>query len=351
MSELLEKTLITEPSYRRKQIYAAWFDKKTKGYGEITTLPVSLKEKLRDLPWLTVKSTNWQESVSDSTIKVLLELADGNTIESVLMGRINKKIGHEDESRNTICISTQVGCGMGCVFCATGIMGFKRNLTTQEIVDQYRFWQNYLTEKNQGEIDNVVLMGQGEPLMNYDNVKAALNILLAYTNLGPRQITLSTVGVKAGMEKMLTDPDFPPVRFAFSLHSAIEETRKKMIPSHPPEFFSWLPNWADEFHKKFPGRSHFIGIEYTLVQRENDDTKHLKALIKLASQLGRVRINLIPCNTANPELSGTEKTVLEEWQKKLMESGFTCTIRRSQGQDIAAACGQLANKNIKNQKN
>jgi len=347
MSELLEKILLTEPAYRRKQIYAAWFDKKTKNYNEISTLPIGLKEKLRDIPWLTVKPTNQQESKAERTVKVLLELEDGNTIESVLMGRINKKIDRKDESRNTICISTQVGCGMNCVFCATGIMGFKRNLTTQEIVDQYRFWQNYLNEEKQGEIDNVVLMGQGEPLLNYDNVKNALNILLAHTSLGPRQITLSTVGVKTGMEKILIDKNFPPVRFALSLHSAIDATRKKMIPSHPSDFFTWLPNWANNFHKKFPGRSHFIGIEYTLIRGQNDDNKHLKALIKLASQLGRVRINLIPCNSANPKFDGTEKIILENWQKSLMANGFTCTIRRSQGQDIAAACGQLANKRAK----
>lgn len=345
MNEALEKIITDEPTYRRKQIYAAWFDEKIKNYNDITTLPKGLKDKLKNIPWLTVKSTLWQESKDDQTIKILLELEDGNAIESVLMGRINKKEKREQDSRYTICVSTQVGCAMGCVFCATGKMGFKRSLTYREIIDQYRFWQNYLIEKKLGKIDNIVLMGQGEPLLNYNNVKEALNTILAYTELGPRQITLSTVGVKAGMEKILTDEEFPGVRFALSLHSAINETRSKMIPSHSPDFLNWLPTWAKNFHKKFPGRSHFIGLEYTLVANKNDDAKHLKALIKLASNLGKVRINLIPCNPANPELSGTEKNILESWQKKLMDSGFTCTIRRSQGQDIAAACGQLANKN------
>jgi len=341
----LEKILKNEPAYRRKQIYAAWFDEKIKKYNDITTLPKNLKDELKNIPWLVVKPNLWQESKSDETVKVLLELKDGNVIESVLMGRINKKEGRGQESRYTICASTQVGCAMGCVFCATGQMGFKRNLTPREIIDQYRFWQNYLIEKKLGKIDNMVLMGQGEPLLNYNNVKEALNMLLTYTELGPRQITLSTVGVKTGMEKILTDNEFPGVRFALSLHSAIDETRSKMIPSHSPDFLKWLPTWAKNFHKKFPGRSHFIGLEYTLVANKNDDNKHLRALIKLASNLGKVRINLIPCNPANPELLATEKNILEEWQKKLMESGFTCTIRRSQGQDIAAACGQLANKN------
>ena len=136
MNEPLENILLAEPNYRRKQICAAWFDKKTKGYNEISTLPTNLKEKLKETSWLTVEPTDWQKSKTDNTVKVLLELEDGNTIESVLMGRINKRQSREAEARNTICVSTQVGCPMGCVFCATGMMGFKRNLTAREIVDQ-----------------------------------------------------------------------------------------------------------------------------------------------------------------------------------------------------------------------
>ncbi|MDO8509839.1 MAG: 23S rRNA (adenine(2503)-C(2))-methyltransferase RlmN, partial [bacterium] len=187
-------------------------------------------------------------------------------------------------------------------------------------------------------------MGQGEPLLNYDAVKDALITILEHTEIGPRQITLSTVGVPSAMTRMLDDPDFPSVRFALSLHNAIEDDRKKLIPSHQPKFFEFLIDWAEKFHKKYPGRTHFIGLEYTVVKGENDSEKHLKALIKFASKLGKVRINLIPCNEAGKTTTTSEIEVIEAWQQRLMECGFTCTIRHSQGQDIAAACGQLANK-------
>jgi 23S rRNA (adenine2503-C2)-methyltransferase len=224
-------------------------------------------------------------------------------------------------------------------------------------------------------ISNIVLMGQGEPLLNYENVKQALNIILKYGGFGPRQITLSTVGVPAMMEKMVTDPDWPPVRFALSLHNPLEEERKKLIPSHQTDFLKFLIDWSKKYHARFSARTQFVGLEYTMVPGENDSERHLKALIKLASKLGKVRINLIPLNTTvscHPRESGDpdseqldsrllptlptgrqagqaglhgNDSVIDRWHERLMECGFTATIRHSQGQDIAAACGQLALKN------
>ncbi len=343
----LNTLLASEPKFRRKQILDAWFDPKLNDFSSISTLPLALREKLKNEPWLSVTMKTMQESKVDYTVKALLQLNDGYYIESVLMGRVNKKEDKKTEFRYTICVSTQVGCAMGCTFCGTGTMGFKRNLASQEIVDQYRYWQKFLYAKDNTitkPIDNIVLMGQGEPLLNYDAVKDALNTILAHTEIGPRQITLSTVGVPSAMERMLNDEEFPAVRFALSLHNAIEDDRKKLIPSHQPHFFEFLIGWSAKFHEKYPGRTHFIGIEYTVVKNENDSEKHLKALIKLASKLGKVRINLIPCNEAGKKTTTSEIAVIEAWQQRLMECGFTCTIRRSQGQDIAAACGQLANK-------
>lgn len=343
----LETILSTEPLYRRKQIYSAWFDTKIRSYADITTLSKDLRAKLVGENYLSVKETGIAEDKEDNTYKTLLRLADGSTIETVLMGRINKKIGAEDESmRYTICVSSQVGCPMRCMFCATGQMGLKRDLSAQEIVDQFRFWNYFLADHDKnGKIDNMVLMGQGEPMLNYDNVKTALNLILNNTEIGPRQITVSTVGVKAGMEKMITDPEWPAVRFALSLHSALPETRSKLIPSHSPDFFEWLPIWAKKYHVKFTARTQFIGLEYIFLNGINDDAKHLKAFGKLASKLGRVRINLIPYNSTDPNLTGSPMETIEHWLKELMKKGLTVTIRRSQGQRIAAACGQLANKN------
>jgi len=335
-----------QPKYRRDQILTAWFDVHAKGYGDITTLPKDLREKLSSVPWMYAELFALQESQEDQTKKALLRLADGALVETVLMGRVDKKFEAAHELRYTICISTQVGCPMGCVFCATGKMGFGRNLSWQEIVDEIRFWRMYLDENvgESGRISNIVLMGQGEPLLNYDNVKTALNIILKYTDIGPRQITLSTVGVPKTMEKMVADPEWPPVRFALSLHNAIEEERKKLIPSHQKDFLKWLVGWSKTYHERFNSRTQFIGIEYTIVPGENDSDKHLKALIKLASKLGKVRINLIPLNMAALKTTAPDKEIMDRWHHALMDVGFTSTIRRSQGQDIAAACGQLASQ-------
>ena len=341
----LENIITSEPRYRLKQIFQSWFDPKITDYQEITTLPIALRKKLKEVPFSTVTPTVLTSGKKDETEKILLQLSDGLCIETVLMGRENKKINKKEEYRYTVCLSTQAGCPMKCSFCATGKLGFKRNLTTYEIIDQLRYWIYHLNKKNKGVIDNIVLMGQGEPLANYEAVKNAINIILENTTIGPRQITISTVGVKNGMEKMLADKDFPPIRFALSLHSAINQTRHELIPAHTDDFFVWLIDWAKKYHQKFSSRTHFIGLEYTMIKNRNDDAAHLKALIKLASQLGKIRINLIPYNSTLPDWQGTEIEKIKQWRDALIEKGFVATIRHSQGQDILAACGQLANKN------
>jgi 23S rRNA (adenine2503-C2)-methyltransferase len=370
----------SQPTYRLKQIQKAWFDCDINSYNEITTLPKDLREQMQNIPWLTVKEKFMQKSQVDDTRKALLELKDGNTIETVLMGREDKKQNSDTQKRFTICISTQIGCPMKCSFCATGQMGFTRNLTTEEIIDQYRFWQRFLSitpcsssvipaqagihshtetdldsclrRNDKPNISNIVLMGQGEPFLNYDNVKNALNIILNNTEIGPRKITISTVGVKAGLEKMLDDKDFPPVRFALSLHGASEKIRAKIIPSHQTGFLDFLIDWSKKYHQTFPSRTHFIGLEYTLLKEINDSLADLKALQKLASKLGRVRINLIPfncptvvCHSERSEkiMSSSPSSTAEYWRDALIKAGFIATIRHSQGQDIAAACGQLQN--------
>lgn len=359
MKNKLQEILVGQPSFRLKQIHSAWFDPNVNGYSEITTLSKDMREKLKNFPWLCLKLKIIQESKLDDTKKALLELEDGELIETVLMGR---------EGRYTVCISSQVGCAMACKFCATGKFGFKRNLSTEEIVDQVRFWIRYLchceeerrlpalggkqsltnAEKNSfnapPRITNVVLMGQGEPLMNYDNVKEALKIILDNTEIGPSKTTLSTVGIPAMMDKMLEDKDFPAVRVAISLHSAVENERGKIIPSHAKNFITFLEDWSTRYHERFTSRALFLGLEYTMLEGINDDEKHLKALIKLASKMGRLRINLIPYNCSTDDgFTGSSREVIEAWHDKLLKTGFVCTIRKSQGQDISAACGQLRN--------
>ena len=338
-----EQIISTEPKYRRDQIWRAFFDPKLNDFSEITTLSKDLREKLKTAPWLSVAPAVIQESKIDDTKKALLRLNDGETIETVLMGRANKRATRESDKRFTICVSTQVGCPMRCAFCSTGELGLKRNLTAEEIVDQFRFWQRFLYARGSGEIENIVLMGQGEPLLNYDAVKGALNLILKYTKVGETKITISTAGVVAGMNKMVEDNDFPAVRFALSLHSAIPEDRKKLMPSQPEKFFEFFIDWCGKYHERWPSRTHFVGLEYVFIKGVNDTPAHLKALIKLASKIGRVRLNLIPFNAAAGKFSGTPVEKIKEWQTRLMDSGFTVTVRASQGQDIAAACGQLRN--------
>lgn len=328
-------------------MYRAWFDVNTDSYEKITTLPKDLREKLKDKPWLSVRVHAMHESKKDNTKKVLIKLADDRLVEAVLMGRKNLKVeGGRD--RYTICISSQVGCGMKCGFCATGKAGFSRNLTPEEIVDQFRFWQIFLAQKNLSEIDNMVIMGQGEPLLNYDNIKTALNLILKYTNIGQKQITLSTCGIPAMMDKLAVDKDFPQVRFALSLHSAIEETRAAIMPSHQPGFLDYLVGWAKKYHQMHPSRAHFISLEYIMLGGVNDGAKDLKALMTLARKLGKIKINLIPYNNISTvslpsDFNESPPENIAHWHETLMNTGFTSTIRYSQGQDIAAACGQLRN--------
>lgn len=364
ISAQLTKILADQPAYRLKQIEKARFDVSLNSYDEISTLPLELREKLKNFPWLTVESHTELKSKVDNTRKYLFKLADGNLIEMVLMGRKNLKEGATEDSlaRYTICISSQAGCPMRCAFCATGKSGFKRNLTAEEIIDQYRFAQRILAKEN-NRVANIVLMGQGEPLVNYDNVKRALNTILANSDVGPTKITLSTVGYIPAMDKMITDTDFPPVRFALSLHSAIEESRKKIIPTHKPGFLEWLVKWGNSYHEKFGNRTHFIGFEYIMLSGVNDDEEHLRALIKLCKRFPIIRVNLIPYNSTNDAgtvdeinkleeqmgsnyriFTRTPHELIEHWHDSLMNAGITSTIRYSQGQDIAAACGQLRNK-------
>ncbi|KKT24735.1 MAG: putative dual-specificity RNA methyltransferase RlmN, partial [Parcubacteria group bacterium GW2011_GWA2_43_9b] len=210
-----------------------------------------------------------------------------------------------------------------------------------------------VAEVGAAEVDNIVVMGQGEPLLNYDNVKTALNIILKYTNIGPSKITMSTCGIPSAMNKMLEDKDFPPVRFALSLHSAIESTRASTMPSHQPGFLDYLVSWAKKYHEAYPSRALFIGLEYIMLGGINDGPKDLKALLTLASKLGKIKINLIPYNnifndSVASEFKESPKENIAHWHESLMNAGFTSTIRYSQGQDIAAACGQLRNTEEKN---
>jgi adenine C2-methylase RlmN of 23S rRNA A2503 and tRNA A37 len=319
------------PAYRWRQIEdALWGD--AKGWSEVTALPKAMQAKLeKEVPWMSVEAGTVQQSAKKDTYKALLKLADGAVIESVLM--LNRR------EQWTICVSSQVGCAMRCAFCATGKMGLKRNLSTDEITDQYRFWKNFL--KGASRISNIVFMGMGEPLANYENVRAALNTLLARTDLGETRITVSTVGVLPRLDQILTDKEWPHVKLAISLHSADPETRKAIVPTSYDEFLPKIESWSKSYLKILGNRRHHLTFEYVMLRGVNDTPEHAKLLSKFVTRIGNIKVNLIPYNFTNGEFERSFDERIDGFLAELESHDITATRRRTMGDDIAAACGQL----------
>ncbi len=332
----LSKLLAKEPAFRFKQIQKALFQPQISSWKEITTLPAKLQEVLESqVPFITVKEKLIQTNKRKDTHKAALTLEDGSAIETVLM--------KNPRDYWTICVSSQVGCAMRCDFCATGKMGFTRNLTKEEIVDQYRFWQQYLQkhpELNQ-RISNIVFMGMGEPLANYDNVRDTMNEWLEQTDMGPTRITVSTVGHMASLEKLLDDKQWPHVRLAISLHSADKNTRKEIVPTSHEGFLPNLAFWAKRYLEKFGNQRHHLTFEYVMLDRINDTDKHARLLAEYVNKIGKVKVNLIPYNFTDSEYKRSKDEQIAAFKNYLESKGLTVTLRRTMGDDIDAACGQL----------
>lgn len=272
----------------------------------------------------------WNGLSIDGTRKFLLKLRDGNSVESVAI---------PSKDRLSICISSQIGCALGCKFCYTGTQGFTRNLEVAEIVGQFAAIANWLVQNVDPELrlSNVVFMGQGEPLHNFENIKQATIILMEGKGiaLGQRKITLSTAGVAPVIEKLA---DFPPINIAISLHSALDETRSKLMPIN--KIYNLEKLFASI--SKIPLKAYRrITYEYLLIDGLNDTLEEINSLCKLLKPQ-ESKINLIPCN----DYPGSEyKKPSDEdilwFMDQLIQRGYTCTIRQSKGTDILAACGQL----------
>lgn len=335
------KTLFSDaPNFRLKQMEEALFSPFFDSFADVSNMPLAMRERLmQELPWLSVREVQVLESVKKDTFKAVVETVDGKRVETVLMKNAR--------GQWTVCVSSQVGCAMACTFCATGTMGFTRNLTADEIVDQVRFWFYFLEKKTtlseieRSRISNVVFMGMGEPLANYDNVKEALRFLLAYTDIGMTRITVSTVGLLPMLKKLLDDPSWPAVRLAVSLHSADSDTRKKMMPSSYDGFLDGLVQWTEQYFKKFESRRRHLTFEYVMLSSVNDTEHHVAALIKFAHRVGKVRINLIPYNFTGSVYRDSLPGDFTRFQKQLEDAGVVVMRRRTMGDDIAAACGQL----------
>ena len=329
----VEKILTTmgEAKFRAKQLYPAVF--KYDSLDEITTLSKALREKLSedfliDAPVVAQK----QVSQKDGTVKFLFRLSDGNFIESVFM-----KYHHG----NTLCVSSQVGCLMGCKFCASTIGGKVRDLTSGEIISQI-----ITAQKETGErISNIVMMGIGEPLDNFLNVTKFLEIVNDENtlNIGYRHISLSTCGIVPKIYE-LAERNIP-ITLSVSLHAPFDEMRSEIMPINKKYPLTTLVQAMRDYIKKTNRR---ISIEYALIEGKNDTKECAKELIRLFSH-GLFHINLIPVNNVRErDFKKTSQKASKEFQDLLNSGGLNATIRRELGSDIDAACGQLRRKQEEN---
>ena len=324
------------PAFRLRQMEEALFSSVFHGFADISSMPLAMRETLgREIPWLAVHEVQVFESVKKDTFKAVVETADKKRIETVLMKNAR--------AQWTVCVSSQVGCAMACTFCATGTMGFTRNLSADEIIDQVRFWQIFLSKRPAlpERISNIVFMGMGEPLANYERVKESILMLLKYTDIGMTRITVSTVGLLSMLRKLLDDPTWPAVRLAVSLHSADSKTRESMMPTSFPGFLDELTVWTKTYFEKFDSRRRHLTFEYVMLSKVNDTEMHAHALAAFAQKVGKVRINLIPYNFTGSVYRDSLPGDFARFEKTLGDAGVTVTRRRTMGDDIAAACGQL----------
>ena len=270
----LHKILEGEPKFRLKQIQEALYKKLISNWNEATFLPLDLREKLNKNVPLDIKADVLVSKKEDS-IKAKITLHDGLQIESVLMR-------HKD-GRNTVCVSSQVGCPLGCLFCATGKMGFKRNLTADEIIEQVVFFDRYLSTLGGQKVTNVTFMGMGEPFLNYDNVLDAVKILNSkdFLNIGARSISISTAGIVEGIEKLSNEG--LQLNLAISLHAPNDKLRSSLMPIDKRYPLENVLKAVDEYIKKTKRKVMF---EYVLINGINDSDECAKELAKIMSARG-----------------------------------------------------------------
>ena len=344
--------------YRSKQLLDWIYKKRVRSFDQMTDLSQELRAQL--LKTFKMQSLDCsQEQVSkDGTVKFLWRLNDGELIESVL---IPASLGQDGKrsNRHTLCVSTQVGCAYGCRFCASGIMGYRRNLEVFEIVDQVlsveRWKINKLQESNeytnhelsngQTLVNNLVIMGMGEPLANYLNLTKALKILNAPwgLNIGARKITVSTSGLVPEIRKLAEEPQ--QYHLAISLHGATDDVRSKIMPVNRKYPLAQLID-ACEAYQKAKGR--MIWVEYILIDQVNTGLEQVDALVSLAKRL-QCKVNLIPYNPVDGlEWKRPSDKTIAEFRDSLHHNGVRVTVRMEKGKDIDAACGQLRLKSEKN---
>lgn len=332
LSELLKE--YGQPAFRAKQVFGHIVHGKE--LVEMSNIPKDLIKRLKDDGWRALGLSVEQsfKSAIDGTVKYLYALSDGNIIEGVLM---RYKYG------NTLCVSTQVGCAMGCRFCASTLGGLVRNLTAGEILSQVLVVNALNEDKDHRGVTNVVLMGSGEPLDNYDNVTKFLNLLSAEEglNISKRNVSLSTCGL---CEKMirLADEGFTPV-LTVSLHAPFDDLRRRIMPIANKYTVAQVIGAAKYYFEKTGRRVIF---EYSMIEGENDTEECAKELSRLLKGFS-CHVNLIHLNYVKERgLKGSGDSAIDKFRKILDNNNISCTVRRSMGSDIQGACGQLRRKYI-----
>ena len=327
-----------EKRFRATQLFRWIHQRGVADFGQMSDLAKSLREKLAGHARVTALPVISQHESKDGTIKWLFDVGGGNAIESVFI---------PEDDRGTLCISSQAGCAVGCRFCSTGHQGFSRNLTTGEIVAQLWFAEHFLRQHlktDERVISNVVMMGMGEPLQNYDRLVPALRTMLDDHGYGlsRRRVTVSTSGVVPMIERLAQDC---PVALAVSLHAPTDELREHLVPLNRKYPIDELLRTCTAYLAHAP--RDFITFEYCMLDGVNDQPEHAQALIALMRQHGadglRAKFNLIPFNPF-PQ-SGLVRSPMPRVQafgKLLNEAGIVTTVRKTRGDDIDAACGQLA---------
>ncbi|MBI3551824.1 MAG: 23S rRNA (adenine(2503)-C(2))-methyltransferase RlmN [Elusimicrobia bacterium] len=326
---------LNAPRYRLDQVRRAVFSEAAASYDDVAVLPRELRDGLKSqAPILSLKERRVEVSSDGRAHKALLELGDGKIVETVLL--------RPSPVRWTTCISCQVGCAVGCTFCATGLMGLQRNLSVEEVTDQVLFWRQYMKRESlEGRLDNVVYMGMGEPFAVYDTLAQSLRALMDQKQfgIGARHISVSTSGIAPQIERF--GRDFPQVNLALSLHAADDALRTRLVPVNKAYPLAALAKAIKNYLCETPRK---VFLEYVLLREENDRPEDAARLVAYAKGLGPrelIHVNLIIFNeTDTPHRASSEENA-RSFQKVLLDAGVHATVRQNLGRDIQGACGQL----------
>jgi 23S rRNA (adenine2503-C2)-methyltransferase len=321
-----------EKPYRAQQVLKWIHFNGLSKMDEMTNLSKALREKLATLADIQAPEVAYESTATDGTHKWVLRLSDGNCIETVFI---------PEKTRGTLCVSSQVGCTLNCDFCSTGKQGFNRNLTADEIIGQVWVAVRSLSRENglhDHAVTNVVMMGMGEPLLNFDNVVSAMDIMLDDFGYGlsKRRVTLSTAGVVPTMYKLREVSD---VALAVSLHAPNDELRNVLVPLNKKYPLKELMAACREFFKDEKRR--YVTMEYVMLAGVNDSPEHARQLIALLKDV-RAKVNLIPFNPfPNTNYQRSDAATIDAFRETLMNAGINAITRKTRGDNIDAACGQL----------